>query len=441
MRLSCSRLHFAKSMRLLAVVPYTVVLLSSLLFYRPKGPPASVWLWPLRLLAQALAPVLGLIGIVAALVGLRRRNGALVTAGFLGAALNAHYIQRVSSHHDAFARAFGPDWEQRIPLELRPRLWPRRWTPLTPPPPAIRLPDIRYGVSTDGTPLLADLWLPPTHITHSGLGIIYIHGGAWRRGDKDAGTRPFFRRLAGQGHVILDIAYSLGPKVPLTQMVGDVKRAILWLKAHAADYDIRPDRIVLIGGSAGGHLALLAAYTPNHPELPPGPEAGDTSVRAVAAFYPPTDLLAIYRESQALIEDLLGAQNEATRLRAWAALATFRALGFVPRARAGSEEMNYIARLLGGRPETVPHLYRLLSPVAHLGPHCPPTLLLQGSDDFFGFAPTVRRFYEALLAAGVVAVLIEYPHADHAFDLVLPRLSPVAQAAVYDVERFLALMV
>lgn len=428
-------------MRFLALVSCLSLLLSPLLFYRPKGPPASVWLWPLRIVAQALAPVLGLIGAVAALAGLVRRDGKALTAGFLTAALNAHYIQRVSSHHDAFARAFGPDWEQRIPLELRPRLWPRRWLPLAPPPPAVHLPDIRYGVSTDGTPLLADLWLPPTTVAHSGLGIIYVHGGAWRRGDKDAGTRPFFRRLAGQGHVIMDIAYSLGPTVPLTHMVGDVKRAILWLKAHAAEYDIRPDRIVLIGGSAGGHLALLAAYTPNHPDLPPGPEEGDTSVRAVVAFYPPTDLLALYHESQALIDGFLGSSNEATRLRAWAALATFRALGFVPRAGEGSEELNYIARLLGGRPETIPHLYRLLSPIAHLGPHCPPTLLLQGTDDFFGFAPTVRRFYEALLAAGVVAVLIEYPHADHAFDLVLPRLSPVAQAAVYDVERFLALMV
>ena len=85
--------------------------------------------------------------------------------------------------------------------------------------------------------------------------------------------------------------------------------------------------------------------------------------------------------------------------------------------------------------------YRLLSPSSHIGPHCPPTLLLQGYDDFFQLAPAVRELHQGLQAAGLPAVLVEYPHAEHAFDLVLPLISPLARAATLDVERFLTLLV
>ena len=96
--------------------------------------------------------------------------------------------------------------------------------------------------------------------------------------------------------------------------------------------------------------------------------------------------------------------------------------------------------ILGGAPDEVPEAYELLSPASHVGPHCPPTLLLQGSDDIFRLEPSVRRLHTSLLEAGVPSVLVDFPHTDHAFDLVLPRLSPAAQAAAYDLERFLGLL-
>ena len=102
---------------------------------------------------------------------------------------------------------------------------------------------------------------------------------------------------------------------------------------------------------------------------------------------------------------------------------------------------DYIHRLVGCTPEESPETYELLSPAGHVGSHCPPTLLLQGSDDVFQLAPAVRRLQQALRGAGVPSVLVEFPHSEHAFDLILPQISPAAQAATYDVERFLALMV
>jgi acetyl esterase/lipase len=94
--------------------------------------------------------------------------------------------------------------------------------------------------------------------------------------------------------------------------------------------------------------------------------------------------------------------------------------------------------LLGGAPEAVPDAYRLFSPVEHVGPHCPPTLLLQGEHDPITSADAVRQMAQALRNAGVPAVYVEYPRTEHAFDLILPQVSPPAQAALYEVDRFLA---
>ena len=117
--------------------------------------------------------------------------------------------------------------------------------------------------------------------------------------DKDYGTRPFFRQLTAQGHVVMDVAYRLCPEVDIYEMVGDVKRAVAWMKANAARYAVDPQRIVLAGGSAGAHLALLAAYAPDHPRLTPKDVQGcDLSVRAVVSYYGPSDLCATYEHTQ-----------------------------------------------------------------------------------------------------------------------------------------------
>jgi acetyl esterase/lipase len=76
------------------------------------------------------------------------------------------------------------------------------------------------------------------------------------------------------------VAYRLYPETDIAGMVGDAKRAAAWLKTNAAEYGVDPDRIVIGGGSAGGHVALLAAYTLGHPDVTPADVHNtDTSVR------------------------------------------------------------------------------------------------------------------------------------------------------------------
>jgi acetyl esterase/lipase len=100
-----------------------------------------------------------------------------------------------------------------------------------------------------------------------------------------------------------------------------------------------------------------------------------------------------------------------------------------------------LAEMVGGDPDDILETYRLLSPIQHVDPQCPPTLLLQGLDDSLVLAQDVRRLHRELQAADVPVIMVEFPHTEHAFDLVLPQVSPVAQAATYDVERFLALLI
>jgi acetyl esterase/lipase len=264
------------------------------------------------------------------------------------------------------------------------------------------------------------------------LGVIYAHGSGWRVGDKDLFTRTFFRRLAAQGHLVLDLAYSLWPTAGLPAMVTEVNQAILWLKENGPAYGVNPDRIVLMGGSAGGHLALMAAYTPGHPAFRPPGTDGDTSVHGVIAFYPPVDLLACQDEASSSRPPSPGLVDRIAE-------AILQRLFEVKDGDGGKWQVDsFFPEMLGGTAAEIPDTYRLLSPIYHVGAHCPPTLLLQGSDDVFGLTSGVRRLDERLRAAGVPSVLLEFPHTEHGFDLLLPEISPPARAATRAVEQFLA---
>lgn len=426
---------------LLRVTSVGTALLGALAMADLKYRTSGIVLWPLKLLACAVAPLLALIGAALALAGLKRRDPLTTGLGLLGGWVSTRYVAQSVASHTGFEQAFRPGWQERIPPARRERFLARRWTPVMPAPPrGVRQRNVAYGVNSEtGKILLADLWQPPADQARSGLAIVYVHGGAWRMGTKDMGTRPFFRRLAGQGHVVMDVDYTLAPATDVPGMVGDVKRALIWLKQNAAAYGVNPERIVLIGGSAGGHLALLAAYTPNDVALQPDGSTVDTSARAVVSFYGPTDFLDVHEDVERNRLRLIRRK----RIRPYGALVEtlLQRGGVVSPGTPIESAGNYIAHLLGAEPSERPDFYQQLSPTGRVGPHCPPTLLLQGTADIFGMSRSVRRLHQLLQIAGVPSVLVEFPNSDHAFDLVLPRISPAAQAATYDVERFLALMV
>lgn len=85
-------------------------------------------------------------------------------------------------------------------------------------------------------------------------------------------------------------------------------------------------------------------------------------------------------------------------------------------------------------------VYEQASPVSYVHPGCPPTLLIQGMHDLITPVEATQVLYQKLVQAGVPAISIVFPCTDHAFDLLVPGISLVAQSATYAVDRFLARM-
>ena len=282
---------------LLIFFTYLSALQSLLPFLKPTDRSLKTLLWFPKLFAGAFAPIHAVVCGFGALVGIIRKDWKLASLGLIGAGLAAKFIEEVPDSQSQFEGAFGLEWKEQIPEEVAPHLMPTRFSLPAKLPENFKFQqNIVIGKSPQsGDNLLADLWLPVPETHRSGLGLIYTHGSGWRVGDKDLGTRPLFQRLASQGHVIIDVAYTLYPKADIPTMVKEVNQAILWLKENATKYQINPDKTVLMGGSAGAHLALLAAYAPQEIAFQAPGEKNDTTVCGVIAYYPPVDLLALQK--------------------------------------------------------------------------------------------------------------------------------------------------
>jgi acetyl esterase/lipase len=185
-------------------------------------------------------------------------------------------------------------------------------------------------------------------------------------------------------------------------------------------------------------------YAPYVPELTPDDVSGaDLSVVGVISYYGPSDLRACYFHTH---QDLAIAQSPAhvaKPARASIPSTVLQAMLGDSMTRLGFDKppsTSGFRSLLGGTPDEVPEKYAILSPVSHVHPNCPPTLLIQGDDDLITPVTATRNLASQLDAAGVPVVNIVFPHTDHAFDLALPGVSPAAQTALFAVERFLGLL-
>jgi acetyl esterase len=112
--------------------------------------------------------------------------------------------------------------------------------------------------------------------------VLLVHGGGWTAGDKLGDTKPLLAPLTQGGFAWFSINYRLAPQNRYPACLDDVYAAIRWLKAHCAEYRVDHSRIALLGESAGGQLAEMAA-------VQGGPE---TRVAAVVSLYGPCDLVA-----------------------------------------------------------------------------------------------------------------------------------------------------
>jgi acetyl esterase/lipase len=183
-------------------------------------------------------------------------------------------------------------------------------------------------------------------------------------------------------------------------MLVDLKRALAWVREHAAEYGGDPDFIAVTGGSAGGHLTALMALTQNDPEYQPGFEDADTSVQAAVPFYGVYDFTDRFR--------LRGRQNMKPFL----------------------ERM-----VMKKRMDRDPEAYRKASPMDLVRPDAPPFFVIHGSLDILVPVGEARHFVETLRKVSTQPVAYaELPGAQHAFEI-FPSLRTIHVIAA--VERFL----
>lgn len=431
--------------KLAYLITSVVAELSAFHFHRTRSAKEVVLIFP-KLIAEALAPFLAVFGLVGAGLAFINRAPLAVGAGLFGSVMSGRYVWRVVTSRGNYQAAFGPDAEEQIPPERKATMLVARWTWLLPKPPKPRLlKDIPFWtIPNSDRRLICDIWQPPVNIEPSGLAFIYLHGSGWHYLDKDFGTAHMFRNLAAQGHVIMDVAYRLCPETDWRGMQADAKRAIAWMKSNGDNYGVNPQHIVIAGGSAGGHMALLAAYTSTEQNLCPSDLDGlDLTVCGAVSWYGPTDMCEYDTYAGAKFSTIVGSADTtfSSKMTEWFS----RLVGIdtdMPTSWQSGKTVqeNMMRSLFGGTYREMPDEYRWASPVTHVGSHCPPTLLLQGADDFIVSPEAVRLMAEKLRLAGVPVVHVEYPHTEHAFDLILPQFSPPAQASLYETERFLAIL-
>jgi acetyl esterase/lipase len=137
--------------------------------------------------------------------------------------------------------------------------------------------------------------------------LMWIHGGAWVLGHKAQQGLPLMYAMAGRGWLVASVNYRLGPISRFPEALVDIKRAIAWLRLHASEHGGDPDFVIAAGGSAGGHLAALAAMTANQREYQPGFEQVDTTLAGCIPLYGRFDFIDrsnVLRRKQVIIDFL-----------------------------------------------------------------------------------------------------------------------------------------
>jgi len=238
-------------------------------------------------------------------------------------------------------------------------------------------PDVVYG-HKEGMALTFDVFRPADA---NGAAILYMVSGGWvsRWNAPETAVRGF-AGLLDKGFTVMAIRHGSSPRFKVPEAEADVRLALRYVRLHADDLGINPERLGVYGGSAGGHLSLMLG-TVSDDGLAEDNDVLETPSRvaAVVAYYPPVDL-----------RDWVGPSER------------FPALDFAPDLAAG------------------------ISPILHVTPDDPPTLLIHGDADRLVPVSHSHTMYAALQGAGVESELIIIPGGDHGFTRAADRAQATA---------------
>jgi acetyl esterase/lipase len=231
--------------------------------------------------------------------------------------------------------------------------------------------------NSDGQHLQLDLARPISGDTPCPA-VVCIHGGGFRAGTRE-GYDDLIVRLAQRGYVAVTITYRLAPKYPFPAAIHDTKAAVRWLRANALRYRIDPQRIGVMGGSAGGHLAQFLGVTAavRDFEGQGGNPDYSSSVACVVNYFGPSDFTKSYGKSVDAAEVL--------------------------------------PLFLGGNLETARAKHIRASPLYWVTPDAAPTLCIHGTEDKYVAHEQAEWLIDRLKSAGVEAELFTLEGAGHGF--------------------------
>jgi len=241
--------------------------------------------------------------------------------------------------------------------------------------------DIVYGKTTDGVELKLDMWPANNKLKNTRTpAVIKVHGGGWIEGNK-AGAPYLNQWFSDLGFTVFDIEYRMPPQAGWKDEVADVKSAIGWVVEHADTYKIDPEKINVMGDSAGGNLAMLAAYSMGDKTLPPSVNVPSVPINTVINFYGPSDMTKFF-------------QNNPSP-------------GYV---------QNVMEEYIRGTPSQFPDRYQQLSPINYIGEHTPPTIMFLGTSDSLVPTEQAKLLGKELSKNDVLHEIYYLPKAEHVYD-------------------------
>jgi acetyl esterase/lipase len=247
-------------------------------------------------------------------------------------------------------------------------------------------PDIVYSTLPGYRPLLLDLYRPDDGKTARPL-VIFLHGGSWTSGSKREAAHfadfpGVLAMLAQRGFAVASVDYRLSGEARFPAALQDIKAAIRFLRANASRYGIDPNRVAVLGASAGAHLGAMSAFTGEDMEFdPPGMANADQSdrVQAFVGWYGLYDLGSMFRQSTTPAQGESAAPVEAP------------------------SPLRFFGCTADGCP---PGVIANASPVNFVDKNDPPTLLIHGSDDTSVPPKHSVELDKKLKVAGVSAKLV-----------------------------------
>jgi acetyl esterase/lipase len=230
----------------------------------------------------------------------------------------------------------------------------------------------------NGRSLQLDIYQPKGMMKPAAL-LVFIHGGGWRGGDR-ADYLVYLTHFASLGYVTATVSYRFVKEALYPACVEDIRDAVQFLYQNGEKYNYDPDRICLIGGSAGSHLAMLAAYGWKKKESAAESDSESPNkhnIKAVVEIYGPTDFTTVYARNHPTIT------------------------GFLARSY-----------------QDAPQLYVEASPITYVTKNSPPTLILQGTSDMLVPLSQAELLKHKLDSLGVPNVYRPVPGWPHTMDMV-----------------------